>query len=160
MKIPYAMKKIGFLLLFALTIPLFSSWAQNAALGERVPEIKSESWFGGIRPTTAPLTVVSFFTASNPACVKSLEQLHALVEKSDGRLRVIFVTRDDESKVASVITPYLSHQMTVAFDTDGKIFKNFGVNYIPFSLLTDTRNRVLWQGNSLQLTEKVISSVQ
>lgn len=160
MKIPYAMKKIGFLLIFASMALSFSTRAQNAALGERVSEVKSESWLGGIRPAMAPLTVISFFTASNPACVKSLEQMQELVEKSDGRLRVILVTRDDESKIAPVVTPYLTPQMTVAFDTDGKLFKNFGVNYVPFSMLTDTRNRVLWQGNSLQLTEKIVSTAQ
>lgn len=109
---------------------------------------------------TAPLTVIAFFAASNPACVKSLEQLYALTEKSGERLRVILVTRDDDAKISPVVTPYLSPRFTVAFDTDGKIFKNFGVNYVPFSLLTDARNRVLWQGNSLHLTDKIVSSAQ
>ncbi|MDE5851924.1 MAG: hypothetical protein K2H25_03945 [Alistipes sp.] len=89
-----------------------------------------------------------------------MERLHALVEKSEGRLRVIAVTRDDESRVATVATPYLSAQMPVAFDTDGKIYKNFGGNYVPFALLTDARNRVLWQGNSLQLNETILSTAR
>ena len=92
--------------------------------------------------------------------MKSLEQLYALTEKSGERLRVILVTRDDDAKISPVVTPYLSPRFTVAFDTDGKIFKNFGVNYVPFSLLTDARNRVLWQGNSLHLTDKIVSSAQ
>ncbi|MDE6570573.1 MAG: redoxin domain-containing protein, partial [Alistipes sp.] len=107
-----------------------------------------------------PTTVILFFSVSNPACVTSLERLHAFVEKSEGRLRVIAVTRDDEARVAPVATPYLSMQMTVAFDTDGKIYKNFGVNYVPFALLTDARNRVLWQGNSLRLNETILSTAR
>ena len=134
--------------------------AQNAALGERVPEIRSETWLGDIRPAAAPATVIAFFTASSPACLKSLEQLHRLVEKSDGRLRVILVTRDDETHAAAAITPYLSPRFTAAFDADGKLFKNFGVNYVPFSVLTDARNRVVWQGNSLHLTEKIVSTAR
>lgn len=137
-----------------------SASAQNAALGDRVSEIKSETWLGGIRPTEAPTTVILFFSVSNPACITSLERLHAFVEKSDGRLRVIVVTRDDEARVAPVATPYLSERMAVAFDTDGKIYKNFGVNYVPFALLTDARNRVLWQGNSLQLNETTLSTAR
>ena len=160
MKNFYAMKKNGFLLLLAWIAPLFSLQAQNAALGERVSEVKTETWLGGVRPMTAPLTVIAFFAASNPACVKSLEQLYALTEKSGERLRVILVTRDDDAKISPVVTPYLSPRFTVAFDTDGKIFKNFGVNYVPFSLLTDARNRVLGQGNSLHLTDKIVSSAQ
>lgn len=134
--------------------------AQNAALGDCVSEIKSETWLGGIRPAEAPTTAILFFSVSNPACVTSLERLHALAEKSDGRLRVIVVTRDDEARVAPVATPYLSARMAVAFDTDGKIYKNFGVNYVPFALLTDARNRVLWQGNSLQLNETILSTAR
>jgi len=137
-----------------------SASAQNAALGERVPEIKSETWLGGIRPAEAPMTVILFFSVSNPACVTSLERLHALAEKSNGRLRVIVVTRDDEARVAPVATPYLSARMAVAFDTDGKIYRNFGVNYVPFALLTDARNRVLWQGNSLQLNDTILSTAR
>ena len=139
---------------------LHSAQAQNAALGERVPEIRSDVWLGNVRPVQAPATVIAFFTASSPACLKSLEQLHRLVENADGRLRVILVTRDEPTQAAATLTPYLSPRFTAAFDTDGKLFKNFGVNYVPFSLLTDARNRVIWQGNSLQLTEKIVSTAR
>ena len=63
MKNFYAMKKNGFLLLLAWIAPLFSLQAQNAALGERVSEVKTETWLGGVRPMTAPLTVIAFFAA-------------------------------------------------------------------------------------------------
>lgn len=155
------MKKTFLLIgLVFLMNALLSAQAQNAALGDRVPEIRSETWLGSIRPATAPTTVIAFFTVSSPACVKSLEQLHALTEQSGDRLRVIIITRDDEAKTALVVSPYLSPHFTVAFDTDGKIFKNFGVNYVPFGLLTDSRNRIVWQGNSLQLNERIVSTAQ
>lgn len=137
-----------------------SASAQNVALGERVPEIKCETWLGGVRPAEAHATVILFFSASNPACVTSLERLHALSEESDGRLRVIVVTRDDEARVAPVATPCLSERTVVAFDADGKIYRNFGVDYVPFAVLTDARNRVLWQGNSLRLNETVLSTAR
>lgn len=161
MKKRSAMKKISLLIgcVFLMTV-LYSAKAQNAALGERVPEIRSEVWLGDVRPAAAQSTVIAFFTASSPACIKSLEQLYELSEKSGDRLRVIVITRDDEAKAASVTTQYLSPRFTVAFDTDGKLFKNFGVNYVPFGVLTDSRNRVVWQGNSLQLTEKIISTAR
>jgi len=155
------MKKQGFFgLLLAWTISFFPLQAQNTALGQKVSEIRSETWLDGVHPASAPLTVLTFFTASNPVCVKTLEHLHALTEKADDRLRVIVVTRDDEAEMAPVMVPYLSPRMTVAFDADGKIFKSFGVSYVPFSLLTDARNRVLWQGNPLRLTEAIVSTAQ
>ncbi len=155
------MKKQGFfLLLLAWTVSVFPLRAQNAALGQKVPEIRAEAWLDGVRPASAPLTVLTFFTVSNPVCEQTLEHLHALTEKADERLRVIIVTRDDEAKIASVMASFLSPRMTVAFDADGKIFKSFGVNYVPFSLLTDAKNRLLWQGNPLRLTEKIVSTAK
>ncbi len=155
------MKKQGFFWIFLVwTFSVFPLLAQNAALGQKVPEIRAEAWLDGVRPASAPLTVLTFFTVSNPVCEQTLEHLHALTEKADNRLRVIVVTRDDEAKTASVMAPYLSPRMTVAFDTEGKIFKSFGVDYVPFSLLTDAKNRVLWQGNPLRLTEKIVSTAQ
>ncbi len=155
------MKKQGFFwILLVWTLSVFPLRAQNAALGQKVPEIRAEAWLDGVRPASASLTVLTFFTVSNPVCEQTLEHLYALTEKADNRLRVIIVTRDDEAKTAPVMAPYLSPRMTVAFDTDGKIFKSFGVDYVPFSLLTDAKNRVLWQGNPLRLTEKIVSTAQ
>ncbi len=155
------MKKQGFFwsLLVVWMISAFPLQAQNAALGQKVSEIRAEAWLDGVRPASAPLTVLTFFTVSNPVCEQTLEHLYALME-ADDRLRVIVVTRDDESKIAPLMAPYHSPRMTVAFDADGKIFKSFGVNYVPFSLLTDAKNRVLWQGNPLRMTEKIVSTAQ
>ncbi len=153
-------KQRFFLLLFVWTISFFPLRAQNAALGQKVPVIQAEAWLDGVRPASAPLTVLTFFTVSNPACEQTLGHLHALTERADNRLRVIVVTRDDEAKIAPLMAPYLSPRMSVAFDAGGKIFKSFGVEYVPFGLLIDARNRVLWQGNPLRLTEKIVSTAQ
>lgn len=155
------MKKGGFLLVLLLwTAVLVPLRAQNTVLGERVSEIRSEKWLDNVQPVAAPLTVIAFFTASNPACVKSLAHLHDLAEQLGKRLRVIAVTRDPVEQAGPVAAPYLSPRMTVAFDPEGRIFKNFGVNYVPFSMLVNERNRLLWQGNSLQLTESIVSTAQ
>ena len=82
------MKKQGFfLLLFVWAISLFPLRAQNAALGQKVPVIQAEAWLDGIRPASAPLTVLTFFTVSNPVCGQTLEHLHRLTERADNRLR-------------------------------------------------------------------------
>lgn len=153
------MKKGGFwLLLLAGMVAFGTLRAQNTVLGERVPEIRSEKWFNKVEPATAARTIITFFTASNPASIKALDRLSQLLDEPKQDLRVILVTRDSEEEVAAVIEPYLSPRMTVAFDTENKLFKNFGVQYVPFSLLVESRNhRLLWQGNPLQLTPSILS---
>lgn len=36
------------------------------------------------------------------------------------------------------------------------LFSAFNVQYVPFGVLVDSRNRALWMGNSLQLTPEII----
>ena len=155
------MKKRGFLLvLLCWMTALLPLQAQNTVLGERVPEVRSEHWLNQVQPAAAPMTVILFFTAATPSGARALTHLHDLAEQLDGRLRVIAVTRDDAGQAASVAADLLSPRLTVAFDSEGRLFRNFGVNYVPFSLLVNERNRLLWQGNPLQLTEKLISTAQ
>lgn len=150
------MKKIVFLLLLALASPLANAAAQSVVLGERVSEIKPSAWLAGQQPTAAETTYIEFFHSSNKACATSLEQLRKLTNKLGTKLRVVVVTQEKEDKITPMLTPYLSPRISVALDPSGKIFTSFGINYVPFGILTDARNRVLWMGNSLQFTEDTI----
>lgn len=66
------------------------------------------------------------------------------------------VTRENEEKIAPLLSPFLSRHISVALDTGGRIFSAFNVQYVPFGVLVDSRNRALWMGNSLQLTPEII----
>lgn len=102
------------------------------------------------------LTYVEFFHSSNPACTASLEQLRAITDKLGAKLHVVVVTRENEEKIAPLLSPFLSRHISVALDTGGRIFSAFNVQYVPFGVLVDSRNRALWMGNSLQLTPEII----
>lgn len=151
------MRKVLLILLLALSVPLASATAQNIALGERVPEMKVSAWLRGQKPAaTPPLTYVEFFLSSNPACTASLEKLRALTDKFGTKLHIVVVTQEKEDKIAPVLTPFLSPHLSVALDSGSKIFTAFGVEYVPFGVLVDAKNRALWMGNSLQLTPGII----
>lgn len=149
------MKRILWLLLFALTVPAAGA-AQQIALGERAPEIRPAAWLGGRQPQPAEMTYVEFFVESNPSCRTSLERLKELTSKLGTKLRVIVVAREKEERLAPLLAPFLSPRIAVALDPDGRIFSAYGVEYVPFGVLTDARNRALWMGNSLQMNQRVI----
>ena len=134
------MKKVLLTLLLALALPVAAAEAQNIALGERVPEVKVPAWLRG----------------GKPACTASLEQLRAITDKLGAKLHVVVVTRENEEKIAPLLSPFLSRHISVALDTGGRIFSAFNVQYVPFGVLVDSRNRALWMGNSLQLTPEII----
>ncbi|EFR56924.1 hypothetical protein HMPREF9720_1104 [Alistipes sp. HGB5] len=151
------MKKVLLILLFAALLPFAAADAQNIALGERVPELKVPAWLDGQKPAATPrLTYVEFFQSSNAACITSLKQLRAMTDKLGTKLRVVVITQEKEDKIGPLLRPYLSPQISVAIDAGGKIFTAFGVQYVPFGVLVDSKNRALWQGNSLHLTPEII----
>lgn len=150
------MKKTVVLILLALLIPFADAAAQKIILGERVPELKVGAWLAGQLPKAATMTYVEFFHSSNPSCIASLDKLKEYTNKYGTKLRVVVLTQEAEEKVSALLKPYLSKQISVGFDTDGRIFTAFGVNYVPFGVLLDAKNRSLWMGNTLQLTPRIL----
>ena len=151
------MKKILLILLLAALLPFAAADAQNIALGERVPELKVPAWLDGQKPAATPrLTYVEFFQSSNAACITSLKQLRAMTDKLGTKLRVVVITQEKEDKIGPLLRPYLPPQIPLAIYAECKIFTAFSVQYVPFGVLVDSKNRALWQGNSLHLTPEII----
>ena len=139
------MKKVLLIWLLAAGFASAGATAQNIALGERVPELKIQTWLDNRQPEPAPTTYIEFFHSTNPACKTSLERLKEITGKSGTKLRVIVVTKEDPAKIAPLLRPYLSERISVGLNS-----------YLPFGVLTDAKNRTLWMGNSLQINEKLI----
>lgn len=149
------MKKL-WLITLALAAFAATASAQKIALGERVPEIKVTAWVLDSIPAAAPYTYIEFFHTSNQSGTRSLDKLREISNKLDTKLRVIVVAQESADKIAALLTPYVSKRIGVGFDTSGRIFLSFGVQYVPFGVLTDAKNRALWMGNTLQLTPEII----
>ena len=94
------MKKVLLIWLLAAGFASAGATAQNIALGERVPELKIQTWLDNRQPEPAPTTYIEFFHSTNPACKTSLERLKEITGKSGTKLRVIIVTKEDPAKIA------------------------------------------------------------
>lgn len=149
------MKKV-WLFILLLTGIAATSRAQNIILGERVPELRVSAWLHDSAPAAAPLTYIEFFHTSAGTGCASLEHLQKISNKLGTKLRVIVVAREPEEKIAPLLTPFLSPRLGVALDPSGRTFTAFGVSYVPFGVLTDSKNRALWMGNTMQLTPQTI----
>lgn len=152
------MKKVLLILLFAALLPFAAADAQNIALGERVPELKVPAW---ARRTETRSHAAADLRRVLPVVdagwhPRRLKQLRAMTDKLGTKLRVVVITQEKEDKIGPLLRPYLSPQISVAIDAGGKIFTAFGVQYVPFGVLVDSKNRALWQGNSLHLTPEII----
>ena len=152
------MKRV-LLLLTVVFCTLGASHAQNIVIGERAPELKSVTWLASRNPAAADLSYPVFFHSSNKGCTASLDALRDLSNKLGSKLRIIIITQEDSEKIAPILTPYISERIGVALDHDKKVFGSFGVDFVPFSVLIDAKNRVLWMGNPQSMTSSFIQKI-
>lgn len=89
----------------------------------------------------------------------ALDALRDLSNKLGSKLRIIIITQEDSDKIAPILTPYISERIGVALDHDKKVFGSFGVDFVPFSVLIDAKNRVLWMGNPQSMTSSFIQKI-
>lgn len=152
------MKRV-FLLLVAVLTSLGATHAQNIVIGERAPELKNVTWLSTRNPAAADLSYLVFFHSSNKGCMDSLNTLQDLSNKLGSKLRIIIITQEDSDKIAPILTPYITERIGVALDREKKVFGSFGVDFVPFSVLIDAKNRVVWMGNPQSMTSSFIQKI-
>lgn len=150
------MKKI--LLILAAAVSTSLACAQNIAIGERAPEIKSSTWLKGQQPQM-PLTYICFVDSSNKSCTESLPYLNELSNKFSTKLAIIIVTKEQASQIEPLVGSFIDDNFGVAIDSAGKTFAAYGVNYVPFGILVDSKKHVAWMGGPRQLTPSLITKI-
>lgn len=135
-----------------------ASHAQNIVIGERAPELKSVTWLASRNPAAADLSYLVFFHSSNKGCTASLDALRDLSNKLGSKLRIIIITQEDSEKSPRFSRP-TSPNESVWHSITTKVFGSFGVDFVPFSVLIDAKNRVLWMGNPQSMTSSFIQKI-
>lgn len=148
--------------LFALVLLLAACAAplrgQTIALGEKAPDLKAEAWLGE-QPAAAPLTYIEFFHTQAAQAERSLAHLAGLCSIFGPQLRVAVVSREDSTATARVVDCFRAQTWGVVLDPPGRLFAACGARYLPFGVLVDDRNRVVWQGNTLHLKPETVAGV-
>ena len=122
------------------------------------PELKSVTWLASRNPAAADLSYLVFFHSSNKGCTASLDALRDLSNKLGSKLRIIIITQEDSEKSPRFSRP-TSPNESVWHSNHDKVFGSFGVDFVPFSVLIDAKNRVLWMGNPQSMTSSFIQKI-
>lgn len=146
-------------LLAAVFLTLGTLQAQNIVIGERAPELKNITWLSDRQPVAAEFTLLVFFHSSNEGCMRALPNLEELSSKLGTKLRIAVVTQEEGEKIGPILSPYLSPRFGVALDPTKRTFSGFGVDFVPFSVLIDSKNRVAWMGNPMTVTSSFIQKI-
>lgn len=153
------MKHVLYLLVVLSGLFAGSLRAQEIAVGDRFPEFKNSVWLDDRKPAAAPVTFYEFFHSTNDATLRSLDRLRELTDKSGAKLRIVVLAKEPAERIAPILRSYLSPYAGVMFDPEGRAFAACGVKYLPFGVLVDARNRVLWMGNSLKFGRETLDQV-
>ena len=139
-------------LMVMLSLP---AWGQRLVIGERSPELKTNSWVTAAPSYNDRNVMVEFYHSSNKNSAERLAMLRSLAESSQKDLVVVVVTNESDPAVRNQLTDG-NPMYHVVYDKDGDLFRSFCARYVPYAVIYDRHRRVLWVGNPSSLTDQDI----
>lgn len=147
------MKKL--MLIAALVAAAFTSASgQKLMIGEKAPELKIKEWLNG-NPPQGKVRLTEFFHTTNTESMQRLDILDGYKDKFGGELTVIIISGEDVAVVKKAVLAK-PRSFSVGIDDNSKTFNSY-TQYIPFSVLTDQKGKVIWFGNPRNLQESIVS---
>ena len=148
------MKK--FVILLGMVLLLSNTLlAQKLIIGVKAPDLKIKEWITDQQPNSGKPTLIEFFfSRSEPSC-RRLTVMDSFAKKYGDSLNVIVIACEPKERVLKATEKYI---FAVGLDTDNKTFSAYGAEFVPFGVLLDDKNKVLWFGNSSKFGDKELQA--
>ncbi len=141
---------LGMVLLMSNTL-----LAQKLIIGVKAPDLKIKEWITDQQPNSGKPTLIEFFfSRSEPSC-RRLTVMDSFAKKYGDSLNVIVIACEPKDRVLKATEKYI---FAVGLDTDNKTFSAYGAEFVPFGVLLDDKNKVLWFGNSSKFGDKELQA--
>lgn len=151
------MKQLLIIIFAIITLPL-SIKAQNIIIGDKMPEISVRKWLMDSEPNEAEYSCLLFYHSQSHLCQEALITIKQHINTYGDKLNLKIITKENYKNAGVALTEHLKDRIGVAFDDAGKTFKDFGVKFIPFCVIS-RKNRVVWCGNAAQLNSYTINKI-
>jgi len=136
------MRRILYIFFLLMVMP--TAISQKLVIGSEIPDFRSlrnEIAWMTTSPEPGPM-LIDFYQPYNPTCVDNLERLSKIAESMHDKLSVVIFTKDPDYKLKA-----MAGKVYVAVDTTGNgFFERCYVQYLPYTILVDVKNRLLWHG--------------
>ena len=155
------MKRLFALLTLLLTTTL-SVEAQSVRLGERIPDIHTDSELGKeFELATKEYVYMVFVHSKSKPSLNLVDEINSVNPELLSNIDVVLVTTEDIDDNAAIVKRFDDNIFPIAYDLERRTCRNFGINYVPFGVVYDTkRKRALWFGSSLPFeVEEVVSQI-
>ena len=151
------MKRLFIIIFVFFALPL-SLKAQNTIIGDRMPEVSLKKWLMDAQPEEAEYSCWLFYHSESRLCQQALEKIKRHIDKYEKVLNLTIITKEEHKDAGVTLTKHLKEYVGVAFDDGGRTFRNFGVKYIPYCVIS-RKNRVVWCGNAAMLNDQTIEKI-
>ncbi len=154
------MKRKLWLTTIALAFSLAAA-AQNICLGERIPDIQLASSIGrSVDDISTDYVCLVFFHSESAPCIEAVDSFIGQAGRYADVMSVVLITGEPREQKEAALKGYAKGGVSVAFDRDGRTFENFGIRYVPFCVIFDTKRRkAQWIGSIPQLDQTKLKSV-
>ena len=134
-----------FTIFILLCVATFDTKAQSIRLGERIPEIDVASIYGSkLEYADKDLMCMVFINSKSTPCIEAIRNLDTSLLEI---MNIVLVTSERIDHYDEILNRLDCRRFAIAHDVDGKTFKSFGINYVPYGVIYDTnRKRIEWFG--------------
>ena len=149
-----------FFYIFAVICIVFSTSsveAQTIAIGERTPRVRKVKWLNGNIPQKCNFTYIEFIHSASTPCRASAERIHNIINEFDN-IAFVLISHQSASEIDHWVTEHIDTRAGVVIEDD-HIRTSFGVNYAPYAVILDHKNRALWFGNPQRLDRTMIEKL-
>ena len=144
--------------LLLLTSIVGRAYGQKLVIGSEVPNLKEVKWQGAAPPNGKAM-LIEFYQESNPTSRGFFSKLAPVKSNNGEKVSIVVLTRDSGAPLEKLVASY-GDNYYIGLDDTGNTFTNFGVKYLPYTMLVDSKSKILWIGNLGNLQQSSIDKIK
>lgn len=132
--------------------------AQKLVIGSRVPDFKGAQWLSSAPQEKRPM-LIEFYNPTNPTCNKFFPKLANIKKQHGDKVQIIVLTAQTGPEIDKLVDDW-GRDYSIGYDPTGKIYQNFNVRFLPFTLIINSNSEIFWQGNLGNLPSDILGKVR
>ena len=146
------LRKVFYILVLAVSLVVSKAEAQNFIRGARLPKLDVEEWLDKKPVIKRHAVLLEFFSSANPVVMSHVDRLNEIADRFEGMVEVVIVTRDYADVIEKIFSA--DSKCFIALDRRGYVFENYGVMFVPCTVMMSKRGRMVWTGDPNELTDR------
>lgn len=149
------MKKLLTIIIAAVAVT--TAAAQQFVIGSKMPELRSVKWLSK-SPENGQPSYIEFYQSTNKSSVEAFPKLSE-IKSARSNINIVVLVRETGEEIDKLVKNF-GTDYAIGYDADGKTHDAFGVKFVPFGVLVDSRNTLQWQGNLSQFSTDQLKNVK